>query len=555
MSSPLAIIGKVRRLQRLQEEASKRRRAKQLELDEDQAYRRRAASEATTQATIEEALRDFETFAGLVEILTKKNERIRFKPNRVQWKYLRGRSVRDVILKARQQGFTTIEQIRDLFYFLTVPGARVVVVCQSVTGQWPLKELSERFRVMLESLKRAGMRLDFTTEATGEWVLAERHSSLKIIVAGASEASASKKGRAGTISRLHVTEAAFFEYADDTLNALLECVPDPSMGSEVVIESTANGASGFFFKLCKSAEERKGSYKFHFFAWYETDEYQTPLDPGEVIEPSNDRERSLVAKGVTPQQLKWYRAKVADKGQDKTDQEYPSDPETCFLVSGRTFFERDRTKSLIDLAKEPANQNDGERLAVWKRPERDKYYIITADTSEGTGGDSSAAVVREYETNELCARLHGQYEPWDLGKALCKLGWEYNEALVVVERNNHGHSVLQSMAHNVGPNYEPQPYTNIYHAADEKPGWLTGPINRPVMLDALQEAHNKGFWSSPCKTTLGQFRTFVVGKTGKAEAARGEHDDLVIAEAIHWSVRQMANFDLSVGGTTGRGWR
>ncbi len=549
------MIGKVRRLQKLREQVQKERRAKVLEAEKAADYRARAKAEASTQATIDEALLDFTKFAGLVDIITKDKRRIRFKPNGVQLKYLGSRSPRDVILKARQQGFTTIEQIRDLFYFLTVPGARVVVVCQSVTDNGPLKELTERFRVMFESLKHAGMKFDFTTEATGHWILAERHSSLKIIVSGASEASASKKGRAGTINRLHVTEAAFFDYADDTLNALLECVPDPSMGSEVVVESTANGASGFFFKLCKSAESRQGSFKFQFFPWHGTEEYRTPLEPGEVIEPANDRERSLVAKGVTPQQLKWYRAKVADKGQDKTDQEYPSDPETCFLVSGRTFFDRDRTKSLIDLAHEPGAEREANRIAIWKLPERDKFYIISADTSEGTGGDSSAAVVREYETNDLCARLHGQYEPWDLGAALALLGWEYNEALVVVERNNHGHSVLQSLGHQLGPNNEPRPYTNVYHAIDEKPGWLTSPITRPVMLDALQEAHNKGLWSSPCKTTLGQFRTFVVGKTGKAQAATGEHDDLVIAEAIAWEVRQHANFDMSVGGTSGRGWR
>jgi len=58
------------------------------------------------------------------------------------------------------------------------------------------------------------------------------------------------------------------------------------------------------------------------------------------------------------------------------------------------------------------------------------------------------------------------------------------------------------------------------------------------MLDALEDAHRKGYWSTPCATTLKQIRNFVIGKNGKAQAASGEHDDLVIAEAISWSVRQ-----------------
>lgn len=539
MTSSLAVIGKVRRLQKLKEQIQKERRAKALEAEEAASYRARAAAEASTQATIDEALKDFDKFASLVDIITKDKRRIRFKPNRVQWKYLRGRSARDVILKARQQGFTTIEQIRDLFYFLTVPGARVVVVCQSVTDNGPLKELTERFRVMFESLKHAGMKLDFTTEATGHWILAERHSSLKVIVAGASEASASKKGRAGTINRLHVTEAAFFEFADDTLNALLECVPDPSMGSEIVIESTANGSSGFFHKLCKTAEAKRGSFKFHFFAWYETDEYRTALEPGEVIQvdEKDEREKALVAHGVSLEQLKWIRAKIADKGQDNTDQEYPSDPETCFLVSGRQFFDRKATTNLLQWVREPEGLREKDCLAVWHKPQPGRLYLIASDTSEGTGADASAAVVRDYLTNELCARLHGQFTPWQLAEQLAALGWEYNQAFIIVERNNHGHSVLQALSKLRDEKDEPRPYTNIYYAEDEKPGWNTTGVTRPVMLDGLEAAHRKGEWTTPDKVTLGQVRNFVIAKSGKAQAAAGEHDDLVLAEAILWEVR------------------
>ncbi len=515
-------------------------------------FQERSKSQAATEEYLAEALKDFDKFASLVDVISKENQRVSFSPNRIQRDYSSKRSARDIILKARQQGVTTIEQIRDLFYFLTVPGARVVVVCQSITGQDPLKEISARFALMLESLQNAGMKLNFTTEATGQWVLAERHSSLKVVVAGASEASASKKGRAGTISRLHVTECAFYEYADATLNAMLECVPGASSGSEIVIESTANGASGLFFKKCKTAESKEGEYRFHFYPWYYTEEYETALEPGEIIEPSQNpdldrraREEALVAKGITPAQLKWYRNKVTDKGQDKTDQEYPCDPDTCFLVSGRQFFDKTTTTLLLTGAVAPAQERTAARIAVWKQPEPGRLYLISADTSEGTGSakveseraDASAAVVRDYITNELCARLHGQFTPWQLAEQLAELGWEYNQGFVIVERNNHGHSVLQALGKLRDANDEPRPYTNVYYAEDEKPGWNTTQVTRPVMLDALEDAHRKGLWTSPDTATLAQFQNFVIGKNGKAQAASGTHDDLVIAEAILWEVR------------------
>ena len=408
----------------------------------------------------------------------------------------------------------------------------MVVTCQSLTDHDPFKLLSKNYRVMFESLERAGLALNFRTQSSGEWVLADRDASLRIVEAGASEAAAVKKGRAGTISRLHLTETAFYEYADETLNAMLECVPSVEHGSEIVDESTPNGAAGFFYRQCRQAGSGEGSYKLHFFPWYEASEYAVGLERGEVIQPRNEREEKLMARGVTPEQLKWYRAKVLDKGADKTDQEYPSDPDTCFLVSGRNFFDQPRTNELIEESSEPIERRERDRIGIWCPPIPGVLYIIAADTSEGGGGDASGAVVRRRDTGEQCATLSGQYQPWELAKATAKLGREYNLAQLVVERNNHGHAVLQALERE-------EKYEHIYlHFEDGKPGWPTTPVTRPMMLDELEDSHRRGLWSTKDRATLGQLRTFIITDTGKAEAARGEHDDLVIAEAICWAVRQ-----------------
>lgn len=476
------------------------------------------------------ALGRFERFAGLLDIVPKGGQRQKLRLNDIQRKYSAERTARDVVLKPRQVGFTTLEQARDIYHFLTVPGARVVVTCQSLTEHDPLKVLSKNYRVMFDSLERAGLQLKFHTQSASNWVLADRDASLRIVEAGASEAAAEKKGRAGTISRLHLTETAFYEYADETLNAMLECVPGTEHGSEIVNESTPNGATGFFYRQCKNAGSSLGAYRLHFFRWHDDSEYATPLEPGESISPQGEREEMLVARGISGAQLKWYRAKVQDKGQDKVDQEYPSDSETCFLVSGRGFFDRQTTARLFNSAREPIKRRDHDRVLVWVPPVGGRKYVIAADTSEGTGGDSSGAVVRDVETTELCAALLGQYTPWQLAEALNKLGLEYNEALIAVERNNHGHSVLQALERE-------QSYPRIYYHVDGKAGWLTSSVTRPTMLDALEDAHRKGLWSTPHKETLDQFHVFIVSPTGKPQAASGEHDDMVIAEAICWQVR------------------
>jgi hypothetical protein len=489
------------------------------------------ASVQLSESEIAALKADFPSFCLAVRIIDKAGNRIPFRLNHIQLIFEIQRTGRDIILKPRQIGFTTLELARDLWTFLSKPGARVVVVCQSVSDSGPAKLISVVLKVMIEGLRESGWPIEFETEAWNEWVLANGNS-LRIAVAGASEASASKKGRAGTITRLHITETAFYEHARITLNALLECVPGPETGSEIVNESTANGSSGAFYDGCKAAQAKQSAYAFHFYPWFAHPEYSVPLLDEDDPEPQDADERRLAALGVTPEQLKWRRLKIEDKGRDLFNQEYPEDPDICFLTSGRTFFDQKATAAQLLLAQAPIETRERERIRIYKLPEQNARYVLAVDPSEGGGGDPSGGVMYNRETGEHVATIDGQYEPWALGESAAKLGYEYNTALIVVERNNHGHSVLQALE----KINEDEPYPNVYRDADEKKGWKTDLVSRPKMLDELEECHRKGQWGSPDRSVLGQFKTFVVNSNGKPEAASGEHDDLVLAAAIGWAI-------------------
>lgn len=483
-------------------------------------------------------LEDFGRFCALLDITTKSGRRTPFRLNEIQRAYLKNASPRDVILKPRQVGMTTLLLARDVYRFLTVRGAHVVIVCQSMTGNAPIANLATSIRRYFDCLRRAGLKLEFSTEKSNEWAIASRDTRLQIIVAGASEASALKVGRSGTVTHLHCTELAFWEYAEETMNALLECVPGLEHGSEIVTESTPNGAAGVFYRQCKLAQSRESGYRFHFFPWYQATEYSVPLDPGEIIEPRDDQERRLAALGATPAQLKWRRHKIADKPATLVDQEYPSDPDTCFLVSGRCFFDQDRTTRLLESAGDPIEARDKGRVRIYEHPKSGRAYVLAVDTAEGGGGDPSAGIVYDRDTGEHVATIDGHYPPWELARASAELARYFNDALVVVERNNHGHAVLQALTREIG-------YQNLYLHEDQKLGWPTNPVTRPVMLDALEDAHRKALWSTCDGQLIGQLRTFVVTDSGKPEAARGEHDDMVMAAAIGWAVRQKPMIDLS----------
>lgn len=493
---------------------------------------------------------DFVGFCSLLEIIPKSGVRARFKLNEIQAAYCAARTQRDVSLKGRQIGFTTLEQARDIWFFLIKPGARVVATCQSISDHGPLNLLSQNYRVFFDSLRRRGYDIRFRSESRSEWLLADADASLRIVEAGASEASAEKKGRAGTITRLHMTETAFYEYAEETLNALLECVPGVEYGSEIVSESTPKGASGVFYQQCQAAGEERSAYKLHFFPWFAHGEYRLPLIDGETIEAETDREKYLTAQGVSVEQIKWYRKKLADKGsQDLVDQEYPSDSKTCFLVSGRTFFDRSKTQNLLtaSLSATPVEVSMGGKLRIWEKPVQGLRYVIGVDTSEGTGGDPGAAIVYERDTGAHVATLHGQFPPWELARAVAEIGRRYNGATIAVERNNHGAAVLQALDKD-----EPR-YTRVFLDRDEKPGWLNTEVSRTAGLDAFEDAHRRGDWLSADPILLGELLTFVVTDKGKAEAARGSHDDLVMAAMIGWDVIRKPATNTRT--TSGAGWR
>lgn len=480
--------------------------------------------------------------------------------NPIQREYIRNATPRDIILKPRQIGMTTVLLARDLYRFLTIPGARVVVVCQSKTGDGPLKGLARTLRLFFDCLAKAGLQLDLETANSSEWALKERGSTLRIITAGASEAAALKVGRSGTITHLHLTEVAFWEWPEQSFAALAESVPAMEFGSEIVIESTPNGAAGFYYERWQKAARALSGYKPHFFKWWEYPEYATPLEPGEVVEfdPDSELEQKLARGGVTPEQLKWYRAKREDAGPDKTAQEFPTDPESCFLISGRPFFDLDAIQKLIHRATNPIRVDKHGALRVWKEPvkgepatpenhwqgKKPREYVVAVDTAEGESSEDNdpdkadycAALVLDRETGEHVATLHGRFPPHDFGALLVELATHYNGALIGVERNLHGHAVHNAIFYTIG-------YHRVYRAPDEKLGWLTNAQTRPPVLDGLDDAIRKGFFTSPDMLFLGECRTFIITKKGRPEAAKGAHDDTVMAAAIGWKIRELPLYD------------
>ena len=66
-------------------------------------------------------------------------------------------------------------------------------------------------------------------------------------------------GRSATIQLFHGSEVGFWAYADTHIAGVLQTVPD-APGTEVILESTANGVGGTFHKMWRDAETCAGDF-------------------------------------------------------------------------------------------------------------------------------------------------------------------------------------------------------------------------------------------------------------------------------------------------------
>jgi hypothetical protein len=161
---------------------------------------------------------------------------------------------------------------------------------------------------------------------------------------------------------------------------------------------------------------------------------------------------------------------------------------------------------------------------------RGKQYLVAVDPAGGgSEGDYSAAEVLELETGFQCAEFAGHVGGLELARLVTGLAAEYNNAWLVVERNNHGSGVL-ALIDTVCQ------YRHIYKRGEE-PGWLTTSMSRPAILGRL----DAGLVDQPqcfmSRKLLGECRSFVRLPDGRTGARAGTHDDRVMAMAIALGAR------------------
>jgi len=251
-------------------------------------------------------------------------------------------------------------------------------------------------------------------------------------------------------------------------------------------------------------------------------------------------------------QIKWRRQKKGDL-RERFQEQYPESDVTCFLTSGRCCFDvqallaqqrrvgaRPEAVAAIPGKAKQTTAVAPMVLSVWKPPAVGSRYVIGADVGEGIqGGDASAAAVLDRKTCEQVAELHGWVAPDRFARLLDALGRWYNLASIAVERNNHGHSTLNTLS-NVCR--YPQLYRHVKYDATQNIvpvlGWPTDQATKPILVDDLAAAIAGGHVIINSGALIDECLTFVMTDTGAQEAQQGKHDDRVLAIGIAWQARK-----------------
>ena len=267
---------------------------------------------------------DPEEFARVfLRILDKEKHLVPLHWNAMQRDFHAHRTGHDLILKSRQLGASTYVQ-GELFRRTVTSTRTTLTLSHDSESTQKLRRMADRFwrNCKFGELQPARHYANATLSTYPEF-----DSTAIIATAGSLNT-----GRGDTYSDLHGSEVAFWPDAESIIAGAMQ-----GGHPDITLESTPNGAQGFFYDLCMEALRGEGIWTLHFYPWWWDEHYRIQLDENEVIEYAADEALLVQNHNLSPEQIKWRRAKKRELKQ-LFIQEYPEDPYTCFITSGKSYF-------------------------------------------------------------------------------------------------------------------------------------------------------------------------------------------------------------------------
>jgi len=219
-----------------------------------------------------------------------------------------------------------------------------------------------------------------------------------------------------------------------------------------------------------------------------------------------------------------------------------------FNTSGETVIDPECMEWLRAVTKEPKYRTGIDRnFWIWEDYDATCNYLQVVDVARGDGADYSTFHIIKLETLEVIGEYQGKVTPDLFANMLNQIGREFGNAMMVVENNNIGYTVLDKLIEYGYPHlYYSIKSTHEYieqHQAEYQnsaiPGFTTSMKTRPLIVAKLEEFIRNKLIKIYSTRTVNEMKTFI-WRNGKPQAMKGYNDDLVIALAIACWVRDTA---------------
>lgn len=441
-----------------------------------------------------------------IKILNKQSILVSFRPLPAQQHFRDNRSNRNLILKPRRIGISAVITV-DMFLEAISKTSRQAILAHDDLTTTFLRRMAKTFWRELPGHLRPSRSADSATVT----IYDNTHSEVTMVTAGSLH-----KGRGGTYNYVHGTEVAFWKDAEFILSGLLQGVPPDGI---ITLESTANGARGWFYEKCMEVLDGSNEYDFFFYAWWWDADNVFPINhpKGLMFDAQGivlSEEEKLLSKkhDLSIEQIHWRRIKQRELTW-KFVQEYPEDVYSAFIHSGNSVF-----GDITNCIKAPLNPE----------PIEGHRYVAGADW--GQANDYSGVSIIDATDDVEVYLEHYNKMSWD------EMQWRMVNACIQwgvetfqPERNSIGRVNIEGLVDKFQSKEYDITIRPIETTNRKKGKWVANLYNG---------LHNDGLQLMDIDYATAELRTFTQKQTTQGayvyEAGGSGHDDTVIMRLLAW---------------------
>lgn len=498
----------------------------------------------------------------LLSVVDKETRRdIEFLFNNVQNKFYNEMTFRDIILKARQQGFSTLILALFLMACICIRNTSAVVISHE-------KKATQRLLARVHYfIKHMEVKPQLERANQGELYFPKTESVFYIGTAGAKAF-----GQGDTITLLHASEYPRWPNTG-ILSGILECIPQ---SGTAIIETTADKFGDIFHQMWKRTKNKGFAWKGHFYGWHMLNSNRRRVPPGFILKGVSDKTGAIETElmkeyGLDLEQMAWRRWKVETMpNPEEFPKWHPINDQEAFLMAGKGVFEKKILQRWYNLEM-PFVQGEIELVDNCPRFNEDEngyfkifefeeaksgdkivnkpqsQYVLFLDVMEGIeiegltdqqlekiaeNRDWHALSVKDRQTWKTVATYRSQEDDDIIAMKVNAIGRYFNNALVGVEQNI-GRTVLYILKKEYS-------YPNLYYdeVIDEdtekigkKLGWRATSKSKPHIIGLLKRAIRQNTTKVYDLVVIDELMSYIKDKAGKFTAPAGMNDDCVIAEA------------------------